>query len=134
MLLEEERHPEEDRVSAKIILLVEDNVVYAEYLAQIIVQETSYHVFIANDARAALKFAKYSKPHLFIIDHHLPEMNGIHLYDLIHTNRELKDIPAIIISASLENCRDEIHTRKLIGISKSFDLDELLRCLEEILA
>jgi hypothetical protein len=52
----------------------------------------------------------------------------------LYAQRELADIPAIIRSASLEACLDQIAARHLIALTKPFDLDDFLSTLEAALA
>jgi len=119
--------------SGKVILIVEDNEAHATMLAQMLI-ETPYQVAVATDGFAALKIIRHITPHLLILDCRLPEMNGIQLYDHLHANRTLEAIPAIIISANLDPYKDDIETRKLLGLSKPFDLDELLEIIQKVLA
>ncbi len=120
--------------SQKLILLVEDDAINAACIAQIISQETPYYVFQTSDSVRALEVMKHLKPDLFLFDYRLHNMNGIQLYDLLHANKELENIPAIILSACLEDCQDAIEQRKLISIEKPFNLDEFLLILVEVLS
>ena len=61
-------------------------------------------------------------------------MNGIQLYDALHALEELEDIPAIILTACLEDCEAEIETRKLVAFRKPFDVDDFLYTIEEMLS
>jgi hypothetical protein len=58
-------------------------------------------------------------------------MNGIELYDKLHTIDELDNVPAILISARLP--KHEIDKRHIIGMSKPLELDEFLHTIEELL-
>ncbi|GAC1305608.1 MAG: hypothetical protein NVSMB27_44310 [Ktedonobacteraceae bacterium] len=123
-----------NRTSPKLILLVEDDAINAACIAQIISQETPYHVFQTSESVRALEVIKHLKPDLFLFDFRLHNMNGIQLYDLLHANKELENIPAIILSACLEDCQDAIEQRKLISIEKPFNLDDFLLILDEVLS
>lgn len=131
----QEREPtlQEDRPRLKVILIVEDDAVNAQGLATLIWQETPYRVFVA-DSRGALHFVRHIKPHLFILAYRLLGMSGIELFDHLHANRELQDIPAIILGASLEERLEEIVARKLIALPKPFDIADFLSTLEAVLA
>jgi DNA-binding NtrC family response regulator len=56
-------------------------------------------------------------------------MNGIELYDILQSRKELAAIPTIIISAHLP--MQEIIKRQIIGFKKPFDLQELLDTIQE---
>jgi|SRR5581483_2131958 len=54
-----------------------------------------------TSAAAALNFVKYIKPNLFLLEHHLPDTDGLALYDLLRETKELASIPAIIFGVPL---------------------------------
>jgi len=112
----------------KTILLVEDDSTIGEALTLIISQETPYTGLLASNGIEALGLIQAIEPDLFILDYQLPLMNGIDLYDQLHAIEALKDIPAIMISAQLP--QREIDQRHIIGVSKPFDIDELLQLIE----
>ena len=118
----------------KLILLVEDDTANATCITQIISQETPYHVFLATNSRRALEVIKHLKPQLFILDYRLPGMDGIELYDQLHAITGLEHIPAIILTACVEECENAIEARKLIAFRKPFDIDDFLYTIEEMLA
>ena len=82
--------------------------------------------------------SRHSKPFIklnhvcFITDYHLPHINGIELYDRLHSTDDLANTPAIIMSAYLPE--EEVRKRHLISLSKPFELDELLDTVEKLLA
>ena len=118
---------------SKVILLVEDNVVHAQTISDLISMERPYRVLMA-DSQGALKFVHLYKPDLLLLDYLLEDMTGIMLYDYLHANHELADVPAVIISAFLDQCKDEIECRGLHGLGKPFEVDELLALIDELLS
>ncbi len=60
-------------------------------------------------------------------------MNGIMVYDRLHSNRELQDIPALIVSARLEGHEREIKERGLVALSKPFDLEDFFAAIENVM-
>jgi DNA-binding response OmpR family regulator len=123
----------EHRSLPKLILIVEDDAVNADCLASIISRETPYYAFVVSDGLRALRFVSYIKPQLFILDCRLPDMNALELYDHLHANRDLQDIPVLILSACIEYYQNDIKARRLRSLSKPFDLDELLSTIESLL-
>ncbi len=117
---------------SKITLIVEDDASIGEVLVYAISQATPYKAISALDGFEALEIIKGVKPDLFILDYQLPKMTGIELYDLLQTTQELAHIPTIIMSANLPEAA--IRQRKLIGIKKPFELDELLDTIEKLIA
>jgi DNA-binding response OmpR family regulator len=114
------------------ILVVEDDHEIGRLLVQVLTNETSYQALLALDASQALETVKTQTPHLFILDYLLPGMNGIALYDQLHSMNTLSNVPALIMSASLP--WREIQQRHLAYLSKPFELDELLQRVEELLS
>ncbi len=116
----------------KTILIIEDDASIGACLVEAIVEETPYLAFYVTDSLHALQVVEDLKPDLLVIDYRLPHMNGLELYDRIHAQRVLDDIPGIIISAELPV--RETQKRHLIGMQKPFDLDELLNTINQLLA
>ncbi|GCE26097.1 response regulator [Dictyobacter alpinus] len=117
---------------AKIILLVEDDINIGEVLQQAITQETSFLVSLAPDGFQALQIIKGIKPNLFILDYQLPGMNGIELYDQLHSIPDLEHVPVLMMSAHLP--RHELNKRKIQGMNKPIDLDEFLQAIENLVS
>lgn len=125
-LLSEQVSPKETA-----ILVVEDDQEIGRLLVQVLANETPYQVLLAPDALQALETVKTQTPRLLILDYFLPGMNGIALYDQLHSMHTLSNVPALIMSASLP-WRD-IQQRHLAYLSKPFELDELLQIVDELL-
>src|SRR5437588_11547265 len=127
-----EEQPSEDKdTKVKTVLVVEDDTGIGNFLVQAITQETSHHALLVADGFQALKAVASIKPSLFILDYQLPRMNGIELYDKLHTTKGLEEIPAIVISARLP--KHEIEKRKIIAMSKPLELDDFLNTIERLL-
>jgi CheY-like chemotaxis protein len=118
--------------NVKMILVVEDDAGIGSFLVQAITQETPYLALLVPDGLQALNAVANVKPSLFILDYQLPRMNGIELYDRLHATKEMEHVPAIIISARLP--RKEIEARKIVGMNKPLELDDLLKTIEKLLA
>ncbi len=116
----------------KMILLVEDDANIGEVLTQAINQETPYTALLVADGLEALQAVEEVEPSLFILDYQLPQMNGIDLYDKLHTIETLAHVPAIMISARLP--QQELDKRQILGMHKPIDLDEFLQTIEDLLA
>lgn len=122
----------EEYTKTKTILVVEDDDAIGPFLIEALSQETSYKALLVTDGLQALKAAHTLKPSLFITDYCMPFMNGIELYDKLHKTEEWENTPVILISASLPE--QEVKKRKLVSLSKPFDLDDLLNTVEGLLA
>lgn len=124
--------PAQASMKGTTILVVEDDQEIGRLLVQVLANETPYQVLLAIDGIQALETVKTQVPRLFILDYFLPGMNGIALYDRLHSMNSLSDVPALIMSASLP-WRD-IQQRHLAYLSKPFELDELLQLIDELLS
>lgn len=116
----------------KVILLVDSDETSALLLMQQISRERAYRVFHASDSYAALKFTQYFKPHLFILGHCLPSLNGIELYDRLRLRKELQGIPALLMGQPPLPYA-EMTPRKIVGACKPFDFSDLLQKIDMLL-
>lgn len=120
-----------DRTEAKIILIVDDNVLMREYLEQVLSEATSYQLVLVSDGFEALQMIDKMKPSLFILDDQMPGMNGIELYDRLHEQKAFDQTPAIMISVHLP--KRELAVRSLVGIQTPFEPSELLTTIEALI-
>jgi CheY-like chemotaxis protein len=118
----------------KTVLLVEDDADNGMFFEQVISQETPYLTRRVMTGAEALVVAKELKLDLFILDYRLHDINGVELYDLLHTMKGLEGTPAIILSASLDQHASEIEQRHLIGLEKPFDLDIFIAVIKSVVA
>lgn len=116
----------------KTILVVEDEASVGDLFVEIISQETPHRAVLVADGSRALKIIRDIKPDLFLLDFHLPGMNGIELYDQLHATEGLEDTPAILITAGV--LEHDIRRRKIVGMSKPVEMSKLLDLIEELLA
>src|SRR5437763_12562375 len=84
----------------KTILIIEDDTAIGSFLVEAIEQETAHQALLATDGYQALKIVDDIKPGLFLIDYSLPYLNGLELYDRLHTTKKLEHVPALMLSAS----------------------------------
>jgi DNA-binding NtrC family response regulator len=115
----------------KTILIVEDDSIISEMLVQMITQETPYEALSAPDALEALDLVKDIKPQLLILDYWLPFMQGIELYDRLHTTEGLEEVPAIMLSVNAPV--REINQRHMTYIKKPFDMPRLLDTINRLI-
>jgi DNA-binding response OmpR family regulator len=116
----------------QLILLVEDEPAFEEFLVQAIVLETPYRVVAAHDGFEALHVVSAIKPRLLILDYLLPGMNGLELFDALQRMEAVTGTPTIMMSATLPT--QELAKRKITGLSKPFNLNEFLEIIDTLLA
>ena len=114
----------EKRNKERTLLVVEDDTGIGALLLEVISQETSFQALLVTDGFQALSVIKDIKPDLLILDYQLPLMNGIELYDRLHSLVGLENVPAIMMSAHLP--KSEIEKRSIMGLNKPFEINDLL--------
>ena len=131
MLQDQEQQSGKDHAPMKTILVVEDDTDIGMLIDAVISAETSYQTLWVTDGLQALKVVQDTKPDMFLLDYFLPLMDGIELYDRLHALKELETIPTVMMSARLPT--KEIEKRKILGLRKPFELQELLDMIERLL-
>jgi DNA-binding response OmpR family regulator len=131
MQYQEELVSTDNRSDQKTIVVVEDDERIGPLLVEVFAQETTYKAMWVTDGLRALQVVPKIKPNLLITDYKLPYINGIELYDKLHSIKDMAETPTIMISASLPE--QEVRERCLVSLSKPFDLDELLDTVERLM-
>jgi len=114
------------------ILVVEADAEIGSLLLEALSQKTSYQMILLTHSLQALEVARRIKPDLFILNYHLPQVNGIELYDRLHAIKGLKHVPTIMVAADLPE--EEMKQRKIVSLKKPFGMDELLDAIQRVLA
>ncbi|EFH85340.1 response regulator [Ktedonobacter racemifer] len=65
----------------KSILIVEDDPVLGNLLLETFQEETTYQGYLTSSGERALMMLSTITPALFLLDYHLPGMNGLELAD-----------------------------------------------------
>ena len=84
-------------MAKKKILLIEDEEFIIRPL-EIILKKEDFDLVIAKDGEDGLLKIKNEKPDLVLLDIVLPKMNGFEVLEKFKKERDLKDIPVIILS------------------------------------
>src|SRR5436309_6359060 len=103
-----------DRTKMTTILVVESDAEIGSLLLEALSQKASYQVVLLTHSLQALKVARSINPDLFILNYHLPQVNGIELYDQLHAIKELNHVPAIMVAVDLP--KQEVKQRKIVGL------------------
>jgi DNA-binding response OmpR family regulator len=131
MSQEQDQPVASDLATVKTILIVEDDAHIGEFLERALAEETPYKPLVVSDGFAALKVTREVKPNLFVLDYHLPGMDGIEVYDQLHAVKAFRDTRAVIMSACLP--KRELEKRSLVGLRKPLELSELLQMVQALL-
>ncbi|HEY0752592.1 MAG TPA: response regulator [Ktedonobacteraceae bacterium] len=121
----------EARNPSQRVMIVEDDIYIGAFLVEAITGETPYEALLVANGLEALEAIKHLKPNLMILDYHLPGINGLELYDRVHSLPEMQQVPTIMMSARLP--QRELEMRAIVGINKPFDLDDFLEQVKKLL-
>jgi two-component system response regulator (stage 0 sporulation protein F) len=114
------------------ILIVEDDADIAQFLQQLIEEETPYHTTVINNGQTALAQAPHIRPCLMLLDYRLPKVNGLELYDHLQKVEEIRDVPTIMMSATLPV--KDLERRGIYQLRKPMDIGGVLRMITHALA
>jgi DNA-binding response OmpR family regulator len=113
------------------ILVVDDEPAVTDLLVYNL-RRAGYHVLTAADGRAALQFARESKPDLILLDLMIPEIDGL---DVCRELRKSGDVPIIMITARGEEV-DRVVGLELGAddyVTKPFSVRELMARIKAVL-
>lgn len=114
------------------ILIVEDDPDIGEFLKQTIEEDTPYNTTVVYNGQEALEKAQHIHPCLLMLDYLLPGMNGLEVFDRLQMMDEIKDVPAIMMSATLPT--EELQRRGIYRLRKPMDLGNVIRMITHALA
>jgi len=83
----------------KKILLIEDEEIMVGLLQKKLRKE-GYEISVARDGEEGLRAVREIKPNLILLDIIMPKMGGFEVMEEMAKDKELKEIPVIIISNS----------------------------------
>ena len=115
----------------KKILVVEDEVTMQRIL-EMRLTHAGYQVYMANHGQEGLDFLKENKVDLIISDVLMPVMDGFQFYDALKSDKELAELPVMILTAK-KMLKD---TFLILGadcfLSKPFKPEELLEKIDQL--
>src|SRR5207245_3887165 len=88
-----------ERATMKTILLVEDDLDLSEVIAAALKEVLSYHVLVAASGQEALKIVGTFTFDLFLLDYHLPDMDGLTVYEHLHAIAGVAQVPVLFLTA-----------------------------------
>ncbi|HMH09516.1 MAG TPA: response regulator [Candidatus Nitrosopolaris rasttigaisensis] len=121
---------EQEQPRKKKILIVEDDQEIGHLYLDLLMAETNSVVILANEPFQALNIVDQFKPDLFILDYMLPHMDGLELYNRLHTIKGLEKIPALFITGTILDKKGK--EPGIVRMQKPFDIDILLQTIDNI--
>jgi CheY-like chemotaxis protein len=121
---------EQEQQERRKILIVEDDQDIGRLYLELLQSETDCVVTLASEPLQALNVVEEFKPDLFILDYLLPHMDGLELYNKLHTIKGLENVPALFVTGILLDKKGK--EPGIIRMQKPFDTDMLLQTIENI--
>ncbi|HEV8671967.1 MAG TPA: response regulator [Candidatus Limnocylindria bacterium] len=117
----------------RVVVVVEDDKPIGELLAGVINEEEGYHAIHVTRPTEALRTMEQVKPDLLVLDVGLPGMSGFELYDRLHQDERLRNVPVIFETAVSREHRAEFRERGIRKVlQKPFDLNQLIADVKEL--
>jgi len=123
--------PAAQTLRSSSILIVEDDENVGEFLQQAIDEFTPYQTTVVHDGFNALESARQIQPCLLLLDYKLPGLNGLEIYDRLQSMEETRDVPTIMMSASLPV--EELQERGIYQLRKPTDIGNVIRMITHAL-
>lgn len=126
---------EKKKMTREKILVVDDSKTIRNLVQQTLEQQ-GFKVYLASNGKEALVKAKEVEPDLITTDYEMPEMNGWELCNLLRKDKQLKNIPVIVITSKTSKA-DKAKIRSTGAkecLTKPFNNDKLVVIVERLLA
>ena len=124
--------PAAQSLESATVLIVEDDADIGHFLQQLIEEETPYNSVVIDNGLTALEEVPNVHPCLMLLDYRLPGINGLELYDRLQERNDVRNIPAIMMSATLPE--QELERRGIYKLRKPMDVGGVLRMITHALA
>jgi len=121
----------------KKILVVDDELDVLMYLSTLF-EDHNFDTITAENGIEALKLAKSELPDLITLDITMPEQSGIKTYRYLKNDKDLQDIPVIIVTAMGEPIKSIMNEFAAFPepeafVSKPVDQQELIAIAQRLL-
>jgi two-component system alkaline phosphatase synthesis response regulator PhoP len=121
-------------MAEKKVLVVDDEI-HIVHVVAIKLRNNGFEVITAANGAEAYELACEEKPDIIVTDYQMPVMTGLELVEKVRQNDEIKDVPAILVTARSFAIEEEQKQALQISecLSKPFSPKELLRSIEDVL-
>ena len=112
------------------ILVIEDEEGIRKFIQRVL--EPDYEIHLAADGEEGLKQARWAKPHLVLLDIHLPGVDGLTVLAKLKAHEAMRMIPVVIVSVQgdtdiLLECQRGGAVDQVI---KPFNVEDLRKVIE----
>lgn len=135
-MVESEKFPAGADAKTALLLVAEDDQFYAN-LYRTKLEKEGFGVVVASNGRETLELLRKSNPNLIILDLVMPEMDGFEVLKKLREEKDLRDVPVIILSNLGQP--EDIERAKELGVFKyiiksNVSIHQMVESVEEALA
>jgi signal transduction histidine kinase/ActR/RegA family two-component response regulator len=118
-----------------VVVCIEDNVSNYELVTQILDQNYDSKVYTSIQGSIGVDLVREHKPHVVLLDLHLPDISGERVLEQLKSDPETKDVPILIMSADATSGHQRrlIHKGAMTYLTKPLDVKEFLNKVEAAL-
>jgi CheY-like chemotaxis protein len=118
------------------VLYVEDNRANVDLVEQILTRRINLHLYHAVDGPQGIAMARQHRPHVILMDIHLPGMSGLEALRILHQDPDTRKIPVIAVSANAMplDVVNGLSAGFFRYLTKPFKIDAFLEALDLALA
>ena len=111
----------------RVVVVGEDDEPIAFLLRDSFNDEPGYQAVVVPDGALVLETVRQVNADLLILDIMMPGLNGFEVYDRIHADPNIKNMPVLFMSAAVAAYDEDFTKRGITDIvSKPFDLNDLV--------
>lgn len=115
-----------------LIVIADDEFLLAAMLADIL-EDEGHETVLASHGQEALERIRSRRPALLITDFMMPVMTGLELAQAIRADKEIEDLPIILVSGAQGNIARAHGDLFAEVIDKPYRHEELLLAVERLL-
>lgn len=115
------------------IVIIEDEANIRLFIS-INLKARKYTVFEAGTGEQGLQLLRETSPDALILDMMLPDMTGWHVLDAMSTDEQLKAIPVILMTASVNIGETANYPNLVQHLVKPTSVDMLLEAVHSVLS
>jgi CheY-like chemotaxis protein len=93
-----------------------------------------YRFVEADDGEESLEIARSIRPDVVILDMMMPRRNGLEVLSALRKDKELSDIPVIVLTAQPGTRENAVREGADIVMVKPFEPEQIAAAVEEVLA
>jgi CheY-like chemotaxis protein len=121
---------------ARRVHYVEDNDTNTEVMSGILAQRPQILLTVSRTGAEALAALRHQRPHLVLLDMHLPDIDGLELLRQLKADPDTAPVPVVVVSADATPARIEQALAQGANryLTKPVNVAEVLALMDELLA